>query len=825
MVICKIPSEGLSGKGLQGVLEKRMYMHELGVCTTRWLGKCVNAMLLNCVGLRSSILRPFVRRSWTSMGRFWTAKILSAEMAKTDRKALREIAYAERSRAAITNMVYKDCPPPLVSVIGPQSSGKTTLMKSIVGHYWKERGMLQGPITMKIGHKRFTLYESTSTIENVIDTIKVSDMVILLINLSVGLQRETLETLTMINSQGVPKLCFVLTHHESRLRKNAKEIMKRIQKEFSHSVKFFHVDKAENDGYDVGGLVRHLETMKYRPVEWKCTHPHIVVDRIWGGFAYGYTRGGPVAIDFDAHIPGHGDRRICSVELLEDPCSLGSRSNALYNPMGGESDELLSSSADTFDVESREVRLFDEEDAANFVLDGEKQPLLSKDVECSIDSSASAENAASKENLEDTLSETSDISRLDDLKDGLRSRFMGTAEDDLEERFIREYRKKEENMDFEMEKKRQLESKDKLEREDMIVPGSYVRIRLDVEHDPADLLVIGGCLPTENVGVLLKGRVRKNRWQKADLKSNAPFFFSMGWFRFQSIPLFTQSDRALKYCREHSEVVFHGPSVPAGTSFFMFSPDSYYRILGTGQVLDSSGEVAIKKKLKLLGYPKTIMGSSVIVQSMFSTSREADRFVSARLSTASGLRGLLKSSIGKDGCFRSTFEGSLLMSDVIFLKCFVPMEPYRFIRHMIPGQGFVRSLRDIKEEMGLPLFEESISEDSECCVPRCVDSSKEMRNAREMKELERELPFGQRSIKEVKESFELPVPPEQKRACERIRSLEEGQRAARDVEEAAGRQKLEARRRRDVEAWEEKAEKRRGAIRECIKKRHKRRKR
>ena len=89
--------------------------------------------------------------------------------------------------------------------------------------------------------------------------------------------------------------------------------------------------------------------------------------------------------------------------------------------------------------------------------------------------------------------------------------------------------------------------------------GIYCRVRIDgipaefVESfNPIMPLVIGGLTPQETERGLVRCRFKKHRWHKKILKCNDPLVFSIGWRRFQSIPVFSTEDqngrhRYLKY--------------------------------------------------------------------------------------------------------------------------------------------------------------------------------------------------------------------------------------------------------------------------------------
>lgn len=80
--------------------------------------------------------------------------------------------------------------------------------------------------------------------------------------------------------------------------------------------------------------------------------------------------------------------------------------------------------------------------------------------------------------------------------------------------------------------------------------GLYCRIRIDnipadfmTSFDPHMPLVLGGLTPQETNLGLIRCRFKKHRWHKRILKCNDPLVFSMGWRRFQSVPVFSTEDQ------------------------------------------------------------------------------------------------------------------------------------------------------------------------------------------------------------------------------------------------------------------------------------------
>lgn len=227
--------------------------------------------------------------------------------------------------------------------------------------------------------------------------------------------------------------------------------------------------------------------------------------------------------------------------------------------------------------------------------------------------------------------------------------------------------------------------------------GTYARIVLEnvpcefsTKFNPRYPVIVGGLAPTEDRFGYVQIRIKRHRWHKKILKSNDPLIFSLGWRRFQSIPIYSTSDsrtrnRMLKYSPEHMHCfgTFYGPLVAPNTGFCCVQSFSNqtpgFRIAATGTVLNVDEHTEIVKKLKLTGHPYKIFKNTAFVKDMFNSSLEIAKFEGAAIRTVSGIRGQIKRALAKpEGCFRATFEDKVLMSDLVFLRAWYPIKPHRF---------------------------------------------------------------------------------------------------------------------------------------------------
>ncbi|RKO99486.1 hypothetical protein CXG81DRAFT_30194 [Caulochytrium protostelioides] len=270
-------------------------------------------------------------------------------------------------------------------------------------------------------------------------------------------------------------------------------------------------------------------------------------------------------------------------------------------------------------------------------------------------------------------------------------------------------------------------------------PGLYVRAVIHnfmVNFTPSRPILLGGILATES-GELgwTTVRIRRHRWYPKTLKSHDPLIISMGWRRYQTAPCYVWRDptraRFLKYTPDHvhCEAVLYGPPMVPGTGFCAFqhltSEHRGFRVAASGVVTEMTATSTVVKKLKLVGRPIRIQRNTAFIRDMFGSALEVAKFEGAAIRTISGIRGQIKKhmqAIKPEGVFRATFEDKILMSDLVILKAWVPVDlkPYYnpVYSHLLkPGETWqgMRLTGTIRYEQGLqtPHNKDSVYRDIE----------------------------------------------------------------------------------------------------------------
>lgn len=252
--------------------------------------------------------------------------------------------------------------------------------------------------------------------------------------------------------------------------------------------------------------------------------------------------------------------------------------------------------------------------------------------------------------------------------------------------------------------------------------GKYAKLVL--EGVPAEFVnrfnarlpvIVGGLSATEDRWGFVQVRIKRHRWHKKILKTNDPLIFSLGWRRFQTLPVYSISDsrtrnRMLKYTPEHMHCfgTFYGPLIAPNSGFVCFNSMSAenpgFRIAATGTVLSVDESTEIVKKLKLTGTPYKIFKNTAFIKDMFNSSLEIAKFEGAAIKTVSGIRGQIKRALSKpEGHFRATFEDKILLSDIVFLRAWYPVKPHRFYNPVTERIGWqaMRLTGEVRRDQNL----------------------------------------------------------------------------------------------------------------------------
>ncbi|XP_019098866.1 PREDICTED: ribosome biogenesis protein bms1-like [Camelina sativa] len=327
--------------------------------------------------------------------------------------------------------------------------------------------------------------------------------------------------------------------------------------------------------------------------------------------------------------------------------------------------------------------------------------------------------------------------------------------------------------ELEMTKQRNKEELDDLDEETRIKlegfrTGTYLRLEIHnvpyemIEFfDPCHPILVGGIGYGEDNAGYMQTRFKRHRWHKKVLKTRDPIIVSIGWRRYQTLPIYAIEDpngrhRMLKYTPEHMHCLatFWGPLAPPDTGIVAFqnlsNNQAGFRITATSIVIEYNHKARIVKKIKLVGTPCKIKKKTAFIKDMFTSDLEIARFEGSSVRTVSGIRGQIKKA-GKnmldnnaeEGIARCTFEDQIRMSDMVFLRAWTTVEVPQFYNPLTTAlqsrdktwKG-MKTFGELRRELNIPI---PVNKDS--LYKKIERKPKKFNPLKISKSLQRDLPF------------------------------------------------------------------------------------
>ncbi|OHS93685.1 Ribosome biogenesis protein BMS1 like protein-related protein [Tritrichomonas foetus] len=673
---------------------------------------------------------------------------------------------------------YED-PPLIIAVQGPPKCGKTLLIKCLVKHFSKQVIVdVRGPVTVIANRgQRITFIEVPNDLNAMTDVAKIADLVLLMVNAQHNFEMETFEFLNLLLSHGFPKVIGILTHLDLCDKSVASQLISRFHKELNTTVKVYKLERLIHGKYEkksILNLSRRLTIPKVRVINFRKKRGYVLVDRAEAGangstLLYGYTRGDGLSNKQRVHIPGAGDYTIAAVTELPDPCPLANpktvsqrtlrqQSNHMYAPMSEIGGIKMDDDAIYVDLPKHQLNFTNPNSDALKLTQDEKDKLkdeiqVTKGVELVREMQQRQDNAENQQKEKITLFEGVEISDDDEEPQTVSNPPIKEENKEEEIKVVQnendddgyEYEEEEEDVGEKM-MEMNYEEEDNLDNnEDFmnasddedgpddpnapppsgeIPPGKYVKVEFsDIPEsliqrlNPRTPIIIGGLLPEEYAEECSQQwvKIKRHRFYERKPKSSDPMIVTIGWRRFQAIPIFFNEERDgklrfLKYMPDFLTcyATFYGPP-PAnniGVTAFQHIKENLraFRITATGVTIPKMGDGNVVKKLRVNGHPKEIYRKTAKITDMFTSELEAGQFVGALVRTVSGIRGVIKKA-EKDGVVRCTFEDTVKKSDIIFLNGWVKVPPTNFYQTidslLTDNWNLVRTTAELRSDLNL----------------------------------------------------------------------------------------------------------------------------
>ena len=584
----------------------------------------------------------------------------------------------------------------IISIVGPAQAGKSTLLKSIVNYSTKiNKFDVSNMVLILNSKKQLTVFiEAIPNIFSNLKCIKLSNLVISMIDGFFGMELDTFETLAISNSLNFKKYIFILTHLDlfkkwKSLKKVKKRIKDRLMKATNGYCKIFYFNGIKQDDLyfseEIINLSRYMKKLqKNNNLLWKDQN-FALISKI--EFCKTINQNFAILTGFlkrriflntkssDCFIPGVGDVKILAKEkytnkrkLLKDiifPKKIETGKfnenckNFKFDIQLGYSFKNLKFSKFFFFL-------------LNFLLKPLKKERKERQDEiCLIDSKKIFRlSGFFKEKIQIDLGTL--MGEFSFFKDSTR------LELELKEKLLPSISNKE-----------MIEKT--IDSEEMNINFKYCFKISGLSSSFKKYYTEYNVLPLifleKKKKKLIVAKINKNRWEKNNLNSGAQYIISIGWKVFLTKLYFCEykgGNRFLvlknlkangffyicfyaKYDQIKGQVIGVKTKrttrnlINQGTSFsFSFS----------GEIVMLGNSVKLYKKMKMKGILFKKFKKTAFVKNMFHSDIEAIKFKYASIKTSNGTKGVIKNinSGNSHGIFRASFEKTIQnQSSVILL--------------------------------------------------------------------------------------------------------------------------------------------------------------
>lgn len=526
------------------------------------------------------------------------------------------------SKVVIQNMFYKDNSPALVTILSYNKIDEYRQLFKIIHSNTLD--------TVCISNKYFDInYVDYTDFDKIIDAVKVSDLIIFDIDLSSKNNDQIIrimEVLSMSNAHGQIKTVYSCINQYSINNSIKQNIEKQLKTEHGLTIKILNTTS----------LKLFLSKFKIRPISFKCNNSYIVPNKIYLKDniceVYGYLRGKPIE---NNQKQGFAVSIKNEINILQW-ANLGIK--YMFNNVPNDND----------DQSNDEVYLLQNRfNNYNNIYAG------------SMDSSNNLEINNTNIISDDLLDTKNSNYHSKKLQDNTNMNFLMT----LKQQNFKEY---------------QLKTKI-LKEKNYAIPGDYIHLTIHRNEinsiDDISIIALTNYHLEKSLEEYTSGNITVNKYYKNAINDLNKWYnlslsnISVGWHKLnlKNIGLLSIGN-IITTTIQKNNILLNIKYKVAGYPFFVYSIDTNnvpFKILFNGKFENNQ---KLYQEYNLVGYPKIIKINTAIVQGMFTSKEECSRFILAKIITSNGIRGIIKTPIGKQGDFRATFEGNILMSDIILLK-------------------------------------------------------------------------------------------------------------------------------------------------------------